>query len=59
MAKTYYDYAENSVSEKQRERYKTCIKRHNTLMYLYPESKYLKKLEGIAANARKKLENLQ
>lgn len=59
MAKTYYDYAENSVSEKQRERYEACIERHNTLMYLYPESKYLKELEGIAANARKKLENLQ
>jgi outer membrane assembly lipoprotein YfiO len=53
MAKIYYDYAENSVPEKQRERYEACIERHNTLSYLYPESKYLKELEGIANKARK------
>lgn len=59
MSKAYYDYAENSVTEKQRERYEACIEKHNTLSYLYPESKYLKDLDGIAAKARKKLENLQ
>ena len=59
MAKTYYDYAENSVREKQRERYEACIERYNTLSYLYPESAYLPSLEEIADKARKKLENLQ
>jgi outer membrane protein assembly factor BamD len=58
MAKTYYDYAENSVPEKQKERYEACIERFNTLGYLYPESAYLKEVEPIAAKARKKLENL-
>ena len=58
MAKTYYDYAENSVPEKQKERYEACIERFNTLGYLYPESVYLKEVEPIAAKARKKLENL-
>lgn len=59
MAKTYYDYAENSVAEKQRERYEACIERFNTLSYLYPESKYIQQLEGISEKARKKLENIQ
>lgn len=59
MAKTYYDYAENSVPEKQKERYEACIERYNTLTYLYPESPYLAEAANIAEKARKKLENLQ
>jgi outer membrane protein assembly factor BamD len=59
MAKTYYDYAENSVSEKQRERYESCVEHCNTLAYLYPSSKYLQDVNGIAAKARKKLENIK
>lgn len=58
MAKTYYDYAENSVPEKQKERYEACIERFNTLSYLYPESPYLKEVEPSVIKARKKLENL-
>ena len=59
MAKTYYDYAENSVPEKKKERYEACIERYNTLTYLYPESNYLKDVEAVAKKARKKLENIQ
>ena len=59
MAKTYYDYAENSVPEKQRERYEACIERYNTLSYLFPESHYLKEVEPSVIKARKKLENLE
>jgi outer membrane protein assembly factor BamD len=59
MAKTYYDYAENSVTEKQRERYESCVEHCNTLAYLYPSSKYLQDVNGIAAKARKKLENIK
>ena len=59
MAKTYYDYAENSVKEKQRERYESCVEQCNTLAYLYPSSKYLQDVNGIAAKARKKLENIK
>lgn len=58
MAKTYYDYAENSVPEKQKERYEACVERYNTLSYLYPESPYLKEVELSVIKARKKLENL-
>lgn len=59
MAKTYYDFAENSVTEKQRERYESCVEQCNTLSYLYPNSKYLSETKGIAEKARKKLENLR
>ena len=59
MAKAYYDFAENSVADKQRERYESCIEHCNTLSYLYPESKYLKDTQNIAAKARKKLENFK
>jgi len=57
MAKTYYDYAENSITEKQRERYESCVEQCNALTYLYPNSKYLQEVNGIANKARKKLEN--
>ena len=59
MAKTYYDYAENSVPEKQRERYESCIEQCNALTYLYPESTYIGEVENIAIKARKKLENIK
>ena len=59
MAKTYYDYAENSVAEKQRERYESCVEQCNALSYLYPESKYLNDAQNIAAKARQKLENIK
>ena len=59
MATTYYDYAENSVTEKQRERYESCVEQCNTLAYLYPDSPYVAAAQNIAAKARKKLENIK
>ena len=59
MATTYYDYAENSVPEKQRERYESCVEQCNTLSYLYPDSPYVAPAQTIAAKARKKLENIK
>ena len=59
MAKTYYDYAENSVAEKQRERYESCVEQCNALNYLYPQSAFLTETDIIASKARKKLENLK
>ena len=59
MAKTYFDYAENSVTEKQRERYESCVEQCNALAYLYPDSKYLQDANSISAKARKKLENIK
>ena len=59
MAKTYYDFAENSIPEKQRERYESCVEQCNALAYLYPESKYIQEVDGIATKARKKLEKIK
>ena len=59
MTRTYYDYAENSVASKQRERYEACVEHYSTLSYLYPDSKYGKDLEGIVNKAKKKLENIK
>jgi outer membrane protein assembly factor BamD len=59
MAATYYDFAENSVAEKQRERYESCVEQCNTLTYLYPDSPYVNEAKVIAAKARKKLENIK
>ena len=58
MATTYYDYAENSIPEKQRERYESCIEQCNTLFYLFPESTYLNEVKSVSDKAKKKLENL-
>ena len=51
MAMTYYDFADNSIPEKQRERFESCIEQCNTLSYLYPESKYLRDANNIALKA--------
>ena len=59
MAMTYYDFADNSIPEKQRERFESCIEQCNTLSYLYPESSYLNDVQAVAAKARKKLENIK
>ena len=59
MAMTYYDFAENSIPEKQRERYESCIEQCNTLTYLYPESTFMNDVKSVASKARKKLENIQ
>ena len=59
MATTYYEYAENSVPEKQRERYESCVEQCNALSYLFPNSPYVAAAQDVAAKARKKLENIK
>ena len=45
MVLTYYEYALNSIYEKQRERFELALEKYNTLSYMYPDSKYVKELE--------------
>lgn len=52
MVLSYYEYAELSIAEKQRERYEAAVESYNNLRFQYPESKYLKSLETIQAKAR-------
>lgn len=60
MILTYYNYAEKSVAEKQRERYELAIEKYNTLTHMYPDSKYIKELEPVITKIReKKLLNIK
>ena len=58
MVLTYYNYAENSVSEKQRERYELALEKYNTLSYMYPESKYISELETTIKKIQTELSNI-
>lgn len=58
MVRAYYEYADNSIEEKKRERYELAIENYNNLLYLYPESKYLNDLKSINTKARNKLNKI-
>lgn len=58
MVLTYYNYAENSVESKQKERYELALEKYNTLMYMYPESKYLDKLVPVVEKIQLGLTNI-
>ncbi len=59
MVLTYYNYAENSVEEKQRERYELALEKYNTLIYMYPESKYIAELEPTIKKIQTELSNIK
>ncbi len=59
MALAYYEFAENSIPEKKRERYESAVEAYNNLLYLYPESEYLSDLKIIDSKARQRLESYQ
>lgn len=51
-----YDYADNSVSYKQRERFVTFQDDYFSFISEFPESEYRKQLDGLATKAQKFLE---
>ncbi len=59
MVLTYYNYAEKSVSEKQRERYELALEKYNTLTYMYPDSKYIAELEPLVEKIKNELTNFK
>lgn len=59
MVLTYYKYAENSVSSKQKERYELALEKYNTLNYMYPESEYISKLEPTIEKIKTELSNIK
>ncbi len=59
MSRAYFEYAENSITEKKRERYEAAVEAYNNLLYLYPESEYLVDLKTIEDKARQRLESYQ
>ena len=59
MVLTYAKYAEKSVLEKQRERYELALEKYNTLMYMYPDSKYVADLEPVVEKIKTELTNIK
>lgn len=59
MVLTYCKYAEKSVAEKQRERYELALEKYNTLVYVFPESKYIKELEHVIEKVKTELSNIK
>jgi outer membrane protein assembly factor BamD len=53
--KAYFEYAENSIYSKQKERYEKTVESYNSLKYLFPESKYLEELDEINIEAKQNL----
>ena len=53
----YYDYAEKSIFSKRTERFEKSIEAYNNLLYLYPESEFLKDAKSANDDARKRLSN--
>lgn len=57
ITKAYYDYAEKSIYSKKTERFEKTVEAYNNLIYLYPESEYIKDVDQINKDARKQLKN--
>lgn len=51
--KAYCKYAENSVADKKRERYKSALESYSTFITFYPESKYVKEAKNLQSEAFK------
>lgn len=50
-----FEYAEKSVSEKQKERYQQTLEASNTFSDAYPDSEFLKHIEQMTSDARSKV----
>ncbi len=59
MVLTYCKYAEKSVAMKQRERYELALEKYNTLIYMYPDSKYISELEPVVEKVKLELSNIK
>lgn len=57
ITKAYYDYAEKSIYSKKTERFEKTVEAYNNLIYLYPESNFIKDVDQINEDARKQLKN--
>jgi len=56
--KSYYEYANKSITTKQKERYQKAIKKYKLYVKHFPEGKYLKEITKINADCLKQIENL-
>lgn len=58
IGKSYYLLAENSIRDKQLERYEACIKAFLELKEDFPDSRYLKEGDGMVEKSKKALQQL-
>lgn len=58
LIKNNYNYAKQSVTAKQIERYYASIEAYDQLKSLYPESKYIAECEKVVTAAKKQIEKL-
>lgn len=56
IVKSYYNYALNSISDKQQERYQAAIEAYNDFIYLYPESEFAREANNLNKSAYKQME---
>ena len=59
LIKTYVTYADNSVPERQEERYSKAVDTYDKFLQLFPESTYRSEVENIHDEAQRKLEDVQ
>lgn len=57
IVKASYEYANNSIPEKKRERFQEMIDNYYTLIAEYPETKYKKEIESMLEVANKYVKN--
>jgi outer membrane protein assembly factor BamD len=57
MTLSYFEFAEQSIPERRRERFESAIEAFNTLLYQYPESKFLDELASVNEKARERIIN--
>lgn len=55
IIKSHYMLAENSIYDKQAERYEEALKKSKSFITKYPESKYLKEVRSINENSSNKI----
>lgn len=57
ITKAYYEYADKSIYKMKAERFEKTVEAYNNLIYMYPESKYIKDVTQINEDAMKQLKN--
>ncbi len=58
ILKSSYEYAENSIGSKQKERYEAVLKDYTKFVSKFPTSEYAQEAERLKKNAEKKIEKL-
>ncbi len=58
ILKSYYNYAQNSIKDKQKDRFVLAVESFNTLIITYPETEFLKDAHQVHRKSKEALEEL-